>query len=265
MISSTQLFYFSPTHTTKKVLKSFAQGLNCNQTVFTDLTHHNLESTQLEKTDLIVVGLPVYSGRLPDLALERIQQLQASGTPTVAFVVYGNRDFDDALLELTDFLKSKGCLIIAAFAFIGEHSFSTDEFPVALNRPDGADLDLALQWGKKVQENFSELKAQASSLEIPGKRPYKEKRVSNPVVPIVDESLCTECSACANACPTGAIQPEKHFAADPALCIRCAACIKVCRELAREFLDPQMIELTKRLSATCQTRREPVFFSTVPF
>ena len=50
--------------------------------------------------DLLVVGMPVYSGRIPASALPALRKFRGNGTPAVVVCVYGNRDYDDALLEL---------------------------------------------------------------------------------------------------------------------------------------------------------------------
>ena len=52
--------------------------------------------------------------------------------------LYGNRDFDDALLEAADLLGERGFDVVAAAgAFIGEHSLTAR---VGTGRPDDADV-----------------------------------------------------------------------------------------------------------------------------
>lgn len=62
-------------------------------------------------------------------------------------MVYGNRDYEDALLELRDTVASLGFTPLSAGAFIGEHSYSTAEMPVAAGRPDATDLQTARTFG----------------------------------------------------------------------------------------------------------------------
>ncbi len=69
----------------------------------------------------------------------------------IAVVVYGNRNYDDALIELKDILESDGFKVVAGAAFIGEHSFSKT---LAKNRPDEKDMDiiksLVMKYMKKL-------------------------------------------------------------------------------------------------------------------
>jgi len=39
---------------------------------------------------------------------------------------------------------------------------------------------------------------------------------------------CSECGLCASACPTGTIDPDRHFASDPAECTMCLDCLDAC-------------------------------------
>lgn len=61
----------------------------------------------------------------------------------IIVVVYGNWDYVDALIELRDIAVKMGFKPIAAAAFIGEHSFSTEDSPIAYGRPDISDLNIA--------------------------------------------------------------------------------------------------------------------------
>ena len=41
-------------------------------------------------------------------------------------------------------------------------------------------------------------------------------------------SACTRCGACARACPTGTVRPDRDFASDPAECTMCLECREAC-------------------------------------
>jgi hypothetical protein len=123
-INAAKLIYFSPTQTTRKIIEGISQGLQ-----FANLEHVNLTLPAAEtqkfpvfSDDLALIGSPVYSGRLPAVAISRFRKLKGNGAPAVIVVVYGNRAYEDALLELRDVALEAGFKPIAAGAFIGEHS-----------------------------------------------------------------------------------------------------------------------------------------------
>ena len=127
------LIYFSATGTTRKVLESIAEGFGATQVEHINLTlPGSIQQTPPSfKNELAIIGAPVYGGRLPVDAIDRLKRLKANDTPTVLIVVYGNREFDDALLELKNLSIELGFQPIAAAAFIGEHSFASEDIPIA--------------------------------------------------------------------------------------------------------------------------------------
>ena len=96
------------------------------------------------------MAVPVYAGRVAPLALERLRRFRGNSSPAILLVVYGNRDYEDALVELRDVVMDLGFVPLAAGAFVGEHSYSRREMPIAEGRPDDADLAAACQFGEKA-------------------------------------------------------------------------------------------------------------------
>src|SRR5690349_18233691 len=98
-IESTGLIFFSPTQTTRKVLEGIAQGLQVTDAQHLDLTQPDAIPQNYRQTnqDLVIIGAPVYAGRLPPVMVSRFQQMQGNGVPAVIVVVYGNREYEDAL------------------------------------------------------------------------------------------------------------------------------------------------------------------------
>ena len=149
--TSVHLVYFSPTHTSAKIAYAIAEGMKVTTFAEWDLTYEVPEEANLED-ELTVVAVPVYGGRVAETAVERLRNFRADQAPVVPVVVYGNRDYEDALLELSDLLKEKGFVPVAAAAFIGEHSFSRPDMPVAAGRPDEEDLRKAMAFGLQIRE-----------------------------------------------------------------------------------------------------------------
>lgn len=262
-IQSKKLVYFSPTGTTKKIIEGIARGISFGPVETVDITKPEARKQQLQtsENDLLVIGVPVYSGRAPAVAIGWLAALKARRTPAVCVVVYGNRAYDDALLELKDAVVRQGCVPFACAAFIGEHSFSSAETPVAAGRPDAGDVDHAESFGEKINEKLLAVPAvdQISGITVPGSYPYKEfKPLVLDFIAVNDQ--CSQCGVCARVCPAGAVDTENSSLIDQEKCILCCACIKNCPQNARSVKAGTVKDLAKRLNQMCQKRRDPEFF-----
>lgn len=259
-IESNRLIYFSPTLTTRRILEGIAKGLQATPEQHCNLTHpiacnHNTRETN---SDLAIIGAPVYAGRLPPVMVSRFQHIQGNGTPAVIVVVYGNREYEDALIELRDIALEAGFRPIAAGAFIGEHSYSTADLPIAAGRPDADDMAKALDFGKAIRAKLMTEAVEYPN--VPGNFPYQEVKSLPGIAPSVNKARCTKCGACIPACPTAAIDAGSPENTDKERCIRCCACIKVCPVAARSLEDPRIKQITTWLHANCGDRKEPEIF-----
>lgn len=262
--------YFSPTGTTKKVVTTVAAQLVKNMGVSFQEIDFTLPNAREKKyifspQDLVVFGTPVIAGRVPNVLLKFMNTLEGHGALAVPVVVYGNRNYDDALIELRDILEEDGFKTIAAGAFIGEHSFSTT---LGAGRPDNKDL----QKSESFAENIAEKLKAGESCDIPvkvkGNSPLKgyyqpRDRRGNPidirkVKPKTKES-CNECGLCVKVCPMGSINPEnvREF---QGICIKCGACIKKCPAGAKFYDDPGYLYHKEELELEYTRRAEPEIF-----
>ena len=250
-----QLLYFSPTGTTAAIAGALGRGLGRVDTLYDKTLPKERETWPVfEKGDLVVVGGPVYAGRLPLLWSRYLEKLEGRGAKALAVVVYGNRDYDDALLELVRTLKESGFDVTAAAAFIGEHSRTT---LVASGRPDGGDLKAAENWGRQVA---GRLEGSLGEAEVKGQLPYKEIRPGRPVAPATS-SLCIQCGICAEYCPVEAIDPVDYARIDADRCLACCSCIKRCPVGAKAMDDQASLDFVTWLIDHCgKLRREPEYF-----
>lgn len=258
---TSELIYFSPTGTTKKILENINLG---EDTKHTDLTVSNFSGKDREDgtNDLVYIGGPVYAGRLPRLMVSRLKEIKGDGSSAVLVVMYGNRDYDDALLELRDIAVEIGFKPVAAAAFIGEHSFSTEELPIAHKRPDSHDMMKAEEFKKMLNEKLEAdgNKNEEKILSVSGNFPYKSIKSGGGVSPEIDETKCTKCGKCVSVCPTGAINLKNKPETDSNLCIKCNACIKICPTGAIDWNSEAINNLKIKLNENCKERREPEFF-----
>lgn len=239
---------FSPTGTTKKVAMAIAKGMRRPfEVIDISVLRKRNKSLFFTKDDTVIIGAPVYAGRIPDLVEKYYDLIDGGGANAIPLVVYGNRHYDDALLQLDDLCKRVGFKTRAAAAFIGEHSYTKK---VATNRPDAADLEKATEFGAIIDLEDKVLK-------LPGNRPYRPLQNRMPIAPVTLES-CDSCGYCADHCPVGAVDLSTMLS-DENKCITCHNCVKNCPQGARQF-DERILPIVKRLETNCQIRKEPETF-----
>ena len=210
-IDEVQLITFSPTCTSKQVGEAIVHGTGISSVSKVDLTLEAAGKREVPSHALAVITVPVYGGHVAPLALERMKELHADGAPAVVVVVYGNRAYEKALVELDAFVTKLGFKVIAGATFVGEHSYSSEKYPVAAGRPDADDLEYA--------------------------KPM-------PRTPQVDAERCTHCGYCVKHCPAGAIIKGDECNTVAEKCIKCCACVKGCPQKARTYDTPFAVLLS---------------------
>lgn len=254
---TTHLLFFSPTHSSAKIARAIAAGTHSGKLIETDLTYDTSHSTIDIKEDLVILAAPVYRGRVAPVAAERFKRILGNDTPAILAVVYGNRAYEDALIELRDMATHIGLVPLAAGTFIGEHSYSTPHMPIAAGRPDAQDLDKARFLGETAMEKQNTGDG-IDTLKVNGNYPYKSVPDINASSPECTDR-CISCGMCIQVCPTQAISfdhDEKIIVTDKESCICCCACVKGCPVAGRVYATP----FAKYLYENFSTRREPELF-----
>lgn len=232
--------YFSPTGGTKKVMHTLATAFGKTAEEINLLSFEKEYSAyQFGAEDLCLIGVPSYGGRVPAVVLERLRMMKAEQTRAVAVVVYGNRHYDDTLLELKEELEQIGFCVIAGITANAKHSVFRQ---YGAGRPDEADRQELQQFGEQIVKRLEALEAgaQPETLLVPGNVPYREY-TGIPLKPITSQSGCVLCKSCVKKCPTNAIPWDAPNTTEMDRCISCMRCIAVCpfdaRSLDRETRD----------------------------
>lgn len=257
-LRTAHLIYFSPTGTTRTTIAAIARGLEAKKIIHYDGTLPNVHLETVLTDGVAIIGAPVYAGRMPELCLQRLQAITAKHLPCVLVALYGNRAYEDALVELRDFAVSKGFNVVAAGAFIGEHSYSTPHCPIAAGRPDAEDLALAERFGRQVAAKIEN--GCFDPPEIKGDVPYREGVQFGGTAPESDRGRCILCGRCAEVCPTGAIQLSDRVITEAGMCVMCCACVKTCAVNARSFNHPRVAERRALLLQYCSEAKAPELF-----
>ena len=241
--------HFSPTGGTKKIADAIAAGFNI-PVVEMDLTKEASSAT-LGGNDALMAVLPVYGGRVPQISLERLSALKGNGQKAVAVVVYGNREYEDALLETKDALEANGFFVVAAAAFIAEHSIVRS---IAASRPDAEDEVLCRQFAADVMAKADD----AAPVQVPGNTPYKELKPAA-FHPAANEA-CVKCGVCARQCPVDAIPLDDPNQTNNDLCINCMRCVETCPQHCRALPDAFLTMVTQMLNEHASGYKKPVIF-----
>ena len=269
--STVTAMYFSPTGTTQTVVSAIARTISEKTLGKTQLAANDFtlpqgrkESAVFTEQDIVVLGVPVYAGRVPNVLLPYLNSLAGGGAKAVAIVVYGNRNYDDALIELGDILQARGFTAVAAGAFIGEHSFSQT---LAQARPDQNDLALAIEFASQAASKIRN-QTQPASVVVTGSRPYrpyymprneKNESVDFRRIKPKTNADCIDCKLCAEVCPMGSID-YNDVSQVVGMCIKCGACIKKCPVQAKFYDDENYVRHKRELEVDCARRREPECF-----
>ena len=242
--------YFSGTGTTQRTVERIAGGIASRLNLPAESVDFSRPAVRQEtlrfgEKDLVVFGTPVYAGRVPNVLLPFLQErIVGGGALAVPVVLFGNRNYDDALIELRNILAADGMHPIAAGAFVGEHSFSR---VLGADRPNAEDEALMDEFAARVAELAAGLDAApVKSAAVRGQEPLRpyytpRDRAGNPinilkVKPKTDLSRCGGCGLCADLCPMGSIDPA-DVSAVRGICIKCCACVKGCPTGAKFFDD----------------------------
>ena len=244
---------FSPTGGTRRVSEVLCHGIG-KECVVTDLCVKaaDIQLPNIQEDDLAIIAMPVFAGRVPALAVERLRMVKPNSAKCVVVAVFGNRAYDDALLEMQDVASEMGFRVIAAVAAVAEHSIVRK---YGKGRPDTDDEQILRRFGAEIMRKAGS--NDCTIPQVPGNHPYKKAgKVPQPK----GRRGCNRCGVCAKQCPADAIPLSDPKTVDTAKCISCMKCVSVCPTGARSIGMIMNFLATQGLKKVCATRKENELF-----
>lgn len=236
---------FSPTGGTEKVAHIIGKQWSENPRII-DLTDPKTDFSAyvMDQEDQVLVAMPSFGGRAPAVAIERLKQIAGNGAKCTLVCVYGNRAYEDTLVEMEDAAKTCGFRVVAAIAAVAQHSIIPQ---YAANRPDASDEIQLIQFARQIADRTEAVTC------IPGNRPYKKAGGAG-LVPKPSKD-CVKCGVCAKNCPVQAIDPAT-LSANPKKCISCMRCVKQCSHEARKVNGAMVSIAALAIKKACSIRKD---------
>lgn len=262
------ILYFSPTGGTRRVARMLVSALRTARLPLEEINLTPFEARRKRRTfgpgDLVFVCVPSYYGRVA-LPMQNLNALSGEGALAVPVAVYGNREYDDTLRELSGILTGRGFVTTAAAAFIAQHSQCPE---LGAGRPDANDRARIEAFARNVLVKLDAATGNDPStlaITLPGDenvplRPY----LPTPATPVLAHpERCRHCGECAAHCPEDIIDPLSFAVTEPDACILCRTCMATCPEGARDLPEPVRSAVAERMAAIRDAnlaRKEPSVF-----
>lgn len=270
-IDKVKAVYFSPAGHTRLVAQKIAERIAEKLDVVMEeqdftLPENRKEVTHYDLGELVVFGVPVYAGRVPNKILPDVEALfKGDGAMAVPIVTFGNRAYDNALIELRNVLEDNGFHTIAGAAIVAEHVYSDK---IAPGRPDAADLEEIEKFADAVADKITNATEIPEKIEVDGIEPippyYTPLGMDGKPTKFLKakpktKSLCNNCGICVKVCPMGSIDANDPTVVS-GICIKCQACVQKCPVEAKYFDDEAFLSHVLMLEQNYTCKKENSVF-----
>lgn len=247
------VLYFSPTGGTRKAADTISAAW-AGEKIEIDLADRQWNPSDLvfSKDDICIVAVPSFSGRVPQFIIPKLRKLKGTNVRAILLTAFGNRAYDDTLLELQDTLEQAGFRCQCAVAAVTQHSVMPQ---YGKGRPDSADLEELAEFAqicKNVMEQTEDTVA------VPGHSPYREY-LTIPIKPKAGRK-CTGCGLCMTKCPVQAIPAANVKETDKNKCISCMQCVAICPHNARHVSKLMQTMAAVKMKKACDGRKKNEIF-----
>lgn len=243
---------FSPTGGTERVAKAITQNWPQADTIDLSVPNASYSDIAFDQDSLVLIAMPSFGGVAPQLALDRLAKIKGNGAKCAVVAVYGNRAYEDTLVQMQDYAQNAGFRVIAAVAAVAEHSII---HAYAAGRPNVDDCKELAEFGDRILEKAASNPLSKPS--VPGNRPYKKPGIG--MVPKADAG-CTSCGLCAQKCPAGAIAANTPRATDKSKCISCMRCVTICPVHARKVSSVMTAVAAAAIKKACSVEKANELF-----
>lgn len=243
---------FSPTGGTQRVADAITKSWSkdIERIDLSDATK-DFSTVNIEKDDFVLIAVPSFGGRVPAVATQRLSKINGNKAKCAIVCVYGNRAYDDTLIELKDTAQKSGFTVSAAVVAVAEHSIVHQ---YATGRPDNEDIKTLQSFSAKIIEKFKNSNTGEASIIVPGNSNYK-KAGAGGVVPKAGKE-CVDCKMCAEKCPVGAIDINNPKTTDSKKCISCMRCVSICQKNARRVNGAMVAIAGLAIKKACSVKKE---------
>ncbi len=259
-IKKIKFAYFTPIQVTRRYVYCVAAGMSAGiPTEQFNLTAVEERHKQHEfaQDELLIAALPSFGGRVPKVMPELLRNLKGAGTPAALLVTYGNRGYDDTLLEMQQILQEQGFVVVGGAALVSVHALSGK---VGEGRPDASDLAFAREFGAQIRQKVEAMEGLPEEMVMPGNLPLKEAPPKMGFSPVTNDK-CVLCMQCFRWCPTGAITYNNPNETDISKCVMCYGCVTRCPVDARQVTNQPFLDRVAQLEENFSgVRCEPEMF-----